>query len=134
MGRTVFASEAMNCSAPDTGNMEVLVRYGSDEQKDSWLKPLLNGEIRSAFGMTEPNVASSDATNISSSIVSDGENYVINGRKWWTSNAINPRAKICIFMGITNPENPPYTRQSQVLVPMDSEGITIVRPMHVFRI
>ena len=127
-----WTSEVFNSSAPDAGNMEVLDKYGSSYQKDRWLKPLLDGEIRSAFAMTEPNVASSDATNISSSIVSDGDNYIINGRKWWTSNAINPRAKICIFMGVTNPENPPYTRQSQVLVPMDTEGITIIRPMHVY--
>ena len=132
MGRSGLASEIFNCSAPDTGNMEILAEFGSPDQKDQWLKPLLEGEIRSCFAMTEPNVASSDATNISSSIVADGENYVINGRKWWTSNAINPRAKICIFMGVTNPENPPYTKQSQVLVPMDSDGITIVRPMHVY--
>ena len=132
MGRSGIASEVFNCSAPDTGNMEILAEFGTPEQKEQWLNPLLNGEIRSCFAMTEPNVASSDATNISSSIVSDGDNYVINGTKWWTSNAINPRAKICIFMGITNPDDPPYTRQSQVLVPMDSEGITIVRPMHVY--
>ena len=132
LGKNPIASETLNCSAPDTGNMEVLERVGTPEQKEKWLVPLLNGEIRSAYAMTEPDVASSDATNISSSIVSDGDNYIINGRKWWTSNAINPRAKICIFMGITNPENPPHTRQSQVLVPMDTEGITIVRPMHVY--
>ena len=131
-GQVWWAPEVFNCSAPDTGNMEILAEFGTQEQKDQWLSPLLNGDIRSCFAMTEPDVASSDATNISSSIVSDGDNYVINGRKWWTSNAINPRAKICIFMGITNPENPPHTRQSQVLVPMDSEGITIVRPMHVY--
>ena len=131
-GQVWWAPEVFNCSAPDTGNMEILAEFGTQEQKDQWLSPLLNGDIRSCFAMTEPDVASSDATNISSSIVSDGDNYVINGRKWWTSNAINPRAKICIFMGITNPENPPHTRQSQVLVPMDTEGITIVRPMHVY--
>ena len=131
-GQVWWAPEVFNCSAPDTGNMEILAEFGTQDQKDQWLTPLLNGDIRSCFAMTEPDVASSDATNISSSIVSDGDNYVINGRKWWTSNAINPRAKICIFMGITNPENPPHTRQSQVLVPMDTEGITIVRPMHVY--
>ncbi len=131
-GQVWWAPEVFNCSAPDTGNMEILAEFGTQEQKDQWLNPLLNGDIRSCFAMTEPDVASSDATNISSSIVSDGDNYIINGRKWWTSNAINPRAKICIFMGITNPENPPHTRQSQVLVPMDTEGITIVRPMHVY--
>ena len=131
-GQVWWAPEVFNCSAPDTGNMEILAEFGTQEQKDQWLSPLLNGDIRSCFAMTEPDVASSDATNISSSIVSDGDNYIINGRKWWTSNAINPRAKICIFMGITNPDNPPHTRQSQVLVPMDTEGITIVRPMHVY--
>ncbi len=131
-GQSWWAPEVFNCSAPDTGNMEILSEFGTTEQKEQWLNPLLDGKIRSCFAMTEPNVASSDATNISSSITPDGENDIINGRKWWTSNAINPRAKICIFMGVTNPENPPYTRQSQVLVPMDSEGITIVRPMHVY--
>ena len=132
MGRTQFGPEAFNCSAPDTGNMETLERYASEEVRDEWMTPLLEGKIRSAFAMTEPAVASSDATNINSSIVSDGDNYIINGRKWWTSNAINPRAKICIFMGVTNPENPPHQRQSQILVPMDSDGITIVRPMQVY--
>jgi alkylation response protein AidB-like acyl-CoA dehydrogenase len=112
--------------------MEVLYDFGTDEQKEEWLTPLLDGSIRSCFTMTEPDVASSDATNISSSIVSDGDNYIINGRKWWTSNAINPRAKICIFMGVTNPENAPHQRQSQILVPMDSEGISIIRPMQVY--
>jgi len=132
MGQVWWASEVFNCSAPDTGNMEILAEFGTQEQIDEWLIPLLNGEIRSCFAMTEPDVASSDATNISSSIESDGDNYVINGKKWWTSNAINPNAKICIFMGVTNPENPPHTRQSQVLVPMSSKGITIKRPMTVF--
>ncbi len=131
-GRVWWAPEVFNCSAPDTGNMEVLYDFGTEEQKEEWLEPLLDGTIRSCFAMTEPDVASSDATNISSSIVSDGDNYIINGRKWWTSNAINPRAKICIFMGVTNPENPPHQRQSQILVPMDSDGITIVRPMQVY--
>jgi len=132
MGRVWWSSEVFNCSAPDTGNMEILAEFGTDEQKKEWLDPLLEGKIRSCFAMTEPDVASSDATNISSSIVSDGDNYVINGRKWWTSNAINPRAEICIFMGITNPDNPPHQRQSQVLVPMNTEGVEVVRPMHVF--
>ena len=132
MGQVWWASEVFNCSAPDTGNMEILAEFGTQEQIDEWLIPLLNGDIRSCFAMTEPDVASSDATNISSSIESDGDNYIINGKKWWTSNAINPNAKICIFMGITNPENPPHTRQSQVLVPMSSKGITIKRPMTVF--
>ena len=131
-GQVWWAPEVFNCSAPDTGNMEILAEFGTDQQKEQWLMPLLNGEIRSCFAMTEPNVASSDATNISSSIVEDGDNYVINGRKWWTSNAINPRAKICIFMGITNPENPPHTRQSQILIPMDTDGVKVVRPMTVY--
>ena len=132
MGRVWWSSEVFNCSAPDTGNMEILAEFGTGEQKKEWLDPLLEGKIRSCFAMTEPDVASSDATNISSSIVSDGDNYVINGRKWWTSNAINPRAEICIFMGITNPDNPPHQRQSQVLVPMNTEGVEVIRPMHVF--
>ena len=131
-GHNWWAPEVFNCSTPDTGNMEILAEFGTAEQKKQWLEPLLEGEIRSCFAMTEPNVASSDATNIGSSIVSDGDNYVINGRKWWTSNAINPNAKICIFMGVTNPDSPPYQRQSQVLVPMDSEGLSIIRPMQVF--
>ena len=131
-GHNWWAPEVFNCSAPDTGNMEILAEFGTSEQKKQWLEPLLEGDIRSCFAMTEPNVASSDATNIGSSIVSDGDNYVINGRKWWTSNAINPNAKICIFMGVTNPDSPPYQRQSQVLVPMDSEGLSIIRPMQVF--
>ena len=131
-GHNWWAPEVFNCSAPDTGNMEILAEFGTSEQKKQWLEPLLEGEIRSCFAMTEPNVASSDATNIGSSIVSDGDNYVIHGRKWWTSNAINPNAKICIFMGVTNPDSPPYQRQSQVLVPMDSEGLSIIRPMQVF--
>jgi acyl-CoA dehydrogenase len=131
-GKVWWAPEVFNCSAPDTGNMEVLYDFGTDEQKEEWLTPLLDGSIRSCFAMTEPDVASSDATNISSSIVSDGDNYIINGRKWWTSNAINPRAKIYIFMGVTNPENAPHQRQSQILVPMDSDGISIIRPMQVY--
>ena len=131
-GKVWWAPEVFNCSAPDTGNMEVLYDFGTDEQKEEWLTPLLDGSIRSCFAMTEPDVASSDATNISSSIVSDGDNYIINGRKWWTSNAINPRAKICIFMGVTNPENAPHQRQSQILVPMDSDGISIIKPMQVY--
>ncbi len=131
-GHNWWAPEVFNCSAPDTGNMEILAEFGTAEQKKQWLEPLLEGEIRSCFAMTEPNVASSDATNIGSSIISDGDNYVINGRKWWTSNAINPNAKICIFMGVTNPDSPPYQRQSQVLVPMDTEGLSIIRPMQVF--
>ena len=132
MGRSGIASEIFNCSAPDTGNMEVLAQYGTPEQQERWLKPLLEGEIRSAFAMTEPNVASSDATNISSSIVADGEEYVINGEKWWTSGAGDPRCKIIVFMGVTNPDNPKHSRQSQILVPMDTPGVEIKRMMTVF--
>jgi len=132
MGRTTFASEAMNCSAPDTGNMEVLVRYGSKEQQDQWLKPLLNGEIRSAFGMTEPGVASSDATNMEAKAeLVDGQ-WVINGEKWWTSGAGDPRCKIIIFMCVTNPENDRHRRHSMILVPMDTPGVEVQRMMHVF--
>ena len=132
MGRSGIASEIFNCSAPDTGNMEVIAQYGSPGQQEKWLKPLLEGEIRSAFGMTEPNVASSDATNIGSSIVADGDDYVINGEKWWTSGAGDPRCKIIVFMGVTNPDNPKHQRQSQILVPMDTPGVEIKRMMTVF--
>ena len=132
MGKVWWSSEVFNCSAPDTGNMEILAEFGTEEQKEEWLTPLLEGEIRSCFGMTEPEVPSSDATNIQSSIKRDGEEYVINGRKWWTSNAVNPNAKVCIFMGITNPDNPPYQQQSQILVPLSTEGVEIVRPMKVY--
>ena len=132
MGRSPIGAEIFNCSAPDTGNMEVFVRYGTDDQKEKWLKPLLNGEIRSAFAMTEPNVASSDATNIGSSIVEDGDEYVINGEKWWTSGAGDPRCKIIIFMGVSNPDNPKHQRQSQILVPMDTPGVEVLRMMTVF--
>ena len=132
MGRSGIASEIFNCSAPDTGNMEVIAQYGSAQQQEKWLKPLLEGEIRSAFGMTEPNVASSDATNIGSSIVADGDDYVINGEKWWTSGAGDPRCKIIVFMGVTNPDNPKHQRQSQILVPMDTPGVEIKRMMTVF--
>ena len=132
MGRTTFASESMNCSAPDTGNMEVLVRYGSKEQQDQWLKPLLNGEIRSAFGMTEPSVASSDATNMEAKAeLVDGQ-WVINGEKWWTSGAGDPRCKIIIFMCVTNPDNDRHRRHSMILVPMDAPGVEVQRMMHVF--
>lgn len=132
MGRSRLASEAFNCSAPDTGNMEVLERYGSEEQKEKWLKPLLAGEIRSAFAMTEPGVASSDATNISTSAVLDGDDWVINGEKFYISGAGDARCKIMIVMVVTDPAAPKYTRQSQILVPMDTEGVEVVRPMEVF--
>jgi len=132
MGKVGFASEAFNCSAPDTGNMEVLSRYGNDEHKARWLQPLLAGEIRSAFLMTEPDVASSDATNISTSIVRDGDEYVINGTKWWSSGVGDPRCKLAILMGKTDPNAPKHSAQSQVLVPLDAPGIEIVRMLPVF--
>ena len=116
MGRSPIGAEVFNCSAPDTGNMEVFVRYGTDQQKEKWLKPLLNGEIRSSFAMTEPAVASSDASNIQGSIVGDGDEYVINGRKWWTSGAMDPRCKIIIFMGKTDPNAEKYKQQSMILI------------------
>ena len=132
MGRVHFSSEIFNCSAPDTGNMETLIRYGTEEQKAQWLPPLLNGDIRSAFAMTEPEVASSDATNIASTIVRDGDDYVINGHKWWISGVGDERCKIFIFLGVSNPDAPKYQRHSMILVPRDTPGIEIVRPMSVF--
>ena len=133
MGRSHLAPELFNCSAPDTGNMEVLARYGTPEQQAKWLVPLLAGEIRSAFAMTEPAVASSDATNIESSIVRDGDEYVINGHKWYTTNATDPRCKIAIFMGKSDPDNADrHKQQSMILVPLDTPGVTVVRPIAVF--
>ena len=133
MGRSPYAPEVFNCSAPDTGNMEVLERYGTDEMKQKWLLPLLNGEIRSGFAMTEPDVASSDATNIESSIVKNGDEYTINGKKWWTSGAMDPRCKVLIFMGKTDPGNPDkHKQQSQIVVPMNTKGITVERFLPVF--
>ena len=133
MGRSHFAPEVFNCSAPDTGNMEVLARYGTPEQQERWLKPLLDGTIRSAFGMTEPAVASSDATNVELSIVRDGDSYVINGRKWWTSGAPDPRCQILIVMGQTAPDNPDlHRRQSMILVPLDTPGVRLLRSLKVF--
>ena len=132
MGKVVWSSEVFNCSAPDTGNMEVLEKYGSEAQKDEWLKPLLNGEIRSCFAMTEPDVASSDATNIKSSIVKDGDSYLINGRKWWSTGGGDARCALAIFMGKTDANAEKHRQQSMILIPMNADGVKVERVLNVF--
>ena len=132
MGQSPLLGEATNCSAPDTGNMEILAQFGTDEQKEQWLHPLLDGEIRSCFAMTEPWVASSDASNICSRIERDGDHYVINGHKWFTSGGLDPRCKVAVFMGVTDPDADPYHRQSMILVPMDAPGVQVRRGLTVF--
>ncbi len=132
MGRNYLSSEATNCAAPDTGNMEVLAEFGTPEQQDQWLVPLLEGEIRSCFAMTEPWVASSDATNITSRIERDGDHYIVNAHKWWTSGALSPRCRVAILMGVSDPDADPHRRHSQILVPMDAPGVTVVRGLTVF--
>jgi len=132
MGRSHIASEATNCSAPDTGNMEVLTLFGTERHKTDWLRPLLEGEVRSAFAMTEPDVASSDASNIEMRIERDGDEYVLNGRKWWTSNALHTNCKVLIVMGKTDPEAPRHRQQSMIVVPLDTPGVEIVRGLPVF--
>ncbi len=132
MGRSLIASEIFNCNAPDTGNMEILAEFGSEEQKAQWLEPLLNGEIRSCFSMTEPEVAGSDPTLLQTRAVREGDAYVVNGHKWFTSNAAHPNCRIAIVMVVTDPEAPPHRRASQILVPLDTPGMTVVRPVHVF--
>ena len=132
MGRNYLSSEATNCAAPDTGNMEVLAEFGTPEQQDQWLVPLLEGEIRSCFAMTEPWVASSDATNITSRIGRDGDHYIVNAHKWWTSGALSPRCRVAILMGVSDPDADPHRRHSQILVPMDAPGVTVVRGLKVF--
>jgi acyl-CoA dehydrogenase len=133
MGRSIeLAPEATNCNAPDTGNMEILAGFGTDEHKERWLRPLLDGEIRSGFAMTEPAVASSDATNIRTQIVRAGDEFVINGRKWWTTNALHPNCRVLIVMGQTNPDGPPHRQQSMLVVPIDTPGVTVLRDLSVF--